>query len=315
MPLKDLKNKKVWVAGETGLVGRSVTRALQQEKCYILSAPHEVLDLTDQRQTYDWIKKHKPDVIIMAAGKVGGIGANANNQAEFLLQNTAMAQNVIHGSFRADVNNLIYLGSSCMYPKMAEQPIKEESLLTGALEPTNEGYALAKILGFKLCQHYKAQYGVNYISVMPTNLYGPFDHFDEEVSHVIPALILKIHNEKIENKKSVKLWGTGSPLREFLYVDDLAQGLIHVLKNYEGDKPINIGSGEEISIKDLARKISSIIGCEGQIEFDATHPDGTPRKLLDSSKMNEIGWKAETPLDIGLQRTYEWFLTHFTHCQ
>ncbi len=308
MPLKDLKNKRVWVAGETGLVGRAVTSRLKSENCEIISAAHDVLDLTDQRQTYDWMAKHKPDVIIMAAGKVGGIGANSQNQAEFLFQNLSMAQNVIHGAFQAGVENLLYLGSSCIYPKMAEQPIKEDALLTRELEPTNEGYALAKIMGLKLCQYYKAQYSVNYISAMPTNLYGPFDRFDEEISHVIASLILKIHKAKIENKENVTLWGTGAPLREFLYNYDLAEGLIHLLKNYDGDTPVNIGSGKEISIQELAQKISSIVGYEGRIEFDTSKPDGTPRKLLDSSKINQIGWRAKTPLDIGLQRTYDWFL-------
>lgn len=313
MPLKSLDNKRIWVAGETGLVGRAVLRRLESEDVEILSASHDTLDLTNQLDTYEWIERHKPDVIIMAAGKVGGIGANSNNRADFLYENLSMAQNVIHGSFEANVQNLIYLGSSCIYPKMTAQPIKESALLTGALEPTNEGYALAKIAGLKLCQYYNEQYGLNYISAMPTNLYGTYDRFDEEKSHVIPALTLKIYQAKVQNKENVTLWGTGSPLREFLYVDDLADGLIHLLKNYGGSAPINIGSGEEVSIQDLAIKIADIIEYKGRIDFDASKPDGTPRKLLDSSNINNLGWRSKIPLDKGLKQTYDWFLDHFPH--
>lgn len=303
-----LDNKKVWVAGETGMVGQAVIRNLANENVKILSAPHDALDLTNQAQTYDWIGTNKPDVIIMAAGKVGGIGANNNAPAEFLFDNLSMAQNVIHSAFKAKVEKLVYLGSSCIYPKFAEQPIKESALLTGELEPTNEAYALAKIAGLKLCEYYRKQYGCDYISVMPTNLYGSHDHFDKENSHVIPALILKIHQAKIENKDHVTLWGTGAPLREFLYVDDLAQALIYLIKNYSDSSSINIGSGDEISISDLARMISKVVGYEGEIIFDPNYPDGTPRKILDSSKINNMGWNAEIPLNEGLEATYQWFL-------
>lgn len=313
MPLKFLDNKKIWIAGETGLVGRAILRRLEFENVEILSASHAALDLTNQSDTCEWIERHRPDVIIMAAGKVGGIGANNKDQAAFLYKNLSMVQNVIHGSFKANVQNLIYLGSSCIYPKMAEQPIKESALLTGALEPTNEGYALAKIAGLKLCQYYNEQYGLNYISVMPTNLYGSYDYFDEDKSHVIPALILKIHQAKVQNEESVSLWGTGMPLREFLYVDDLADGLFHLLTNYSSSAPINIGSGEEISIQDLAIKIADIVGYKGRISFDASKPDGTPRKLLDSSNINNLGWCSKTPLGKGLKQTYKWFLDHFPH--
>ncbi len=307
MPL-DLKNKKIWVAGETGMVGRATVRALKNENAQLLSAPHSVLDLTNQQQTFDWLHDNKPDIIIMAAAKVGGIGANASDPAGFLFQNSAMAQNVIHGAYKADVKKLVYLGSSCIYPKMAEQPIKEEALMTGALEPTNEGYALAKITGLKLCQYYNKQYGCDFISAMPTNLYGVNDSFDTENSHVIPALILKIHEAKQQNKKEVTLWGTGNALREFLYVDDLANGLVYLLKNYSDAAPINIGSGQEITIHDLAHKLKDLIGYEGSIAFDDTKPDGTPRKLLDSSKINAMGWQAQTQLDHGLSQVYEWYL-------
>ncbi len=306
-PNFSLKNKTVWVAGETGMVGRAMLRRLENEDCRIISAPHAALDLTNQQQTYGWIETYNPDVIVMAAAKVGGIGANAAAPASFLHENVAMAQNVIHGAYYAKVQKLIYLGSSCIYPKMATQPIKEEALLTGALEPTNEGYALAKITGLKLCQFYRQQYGCDFISVMPTNLYGAYDHFDENKSHVIPAIMMKIHMAQIAQKDNVVLWGTGAPLREFLHVDDLAKALVHLLKNYSDGAPINIGSGQEISIADLAMMLKDIIGYDGIIEFDTSKPDGTPRKLLDSSKINDLGWKAQTLLKQGLERSYDWF--------
>ncbi len=306
--LFDLTDKKIWVAGETGMVGRAVLRALETENTHIISAPHSDLDLTNQQQTYDWIKHNKPDAIIMAAAKVGGIGANMAKPAAFLHENLSMAQNVIHGAFQAGVAKILYLGSSCIYPKMAAQPIKEEALLTGTLEPSNEGYALAKIAGLKLCQFYRSQHGCDYISAMPTNLYGMYDNFNAEKSHVIPAMILKFHQAKLNNDKEVMLWGTGNPLREFLYVDDLSHALIHLLKNYSDSTPINIGSGHEVSILDLAHLIQNIVGFEGIIKFDASKPDGTPRKLLDNSKIKSLGWSAETQLSQGLQKTYDWFL-------
>lgn len=302
------RNNKIWVTGETGLVGRAVLRRLQSENYEIISAPHSELDLTDQNQTYNWLQQNKPDVVVMAAGRVGGIGANASNQAAFLHENLAMAQNVIHGAHLAGVEQLLYLGSSCIYPKEAPQPIPENALLTGALEPTNEGYALAKIAGVKLCEFYSTQYGRNYRSVMPTNLYGEHDHFDTEKSHVIPALMLKIHQAKINDDSEVVLWGTGDPLREFLYVDDLADALIHVLHDDGNDTIINIGSGEEISIKELSVLMASIIGYEGSIVFDADKPDGTMRKFINSEKINAMGWRVQTDIGEGLHKTYQWFL-------
>ncbi len=303
-----LANKKIFIAGETGLVGRAMIRALQAQNVQILSAPHAALDLMHQTQTYDWLKTYQPDIIIMAAGKVGGIGANASDQAGFLHENLAMAQNVVHGAYQAGVSRLLYLGSSCIYPKNAPQPLMEEALLTGVLEPTNEGYALAKIAGLKLCEYYNQQYGLDYISVMPTNLYGPYDHFDLHKSHVIPALILKIYQAKINSNPVVTLWGTGKPLREFLYVDDLAQALVHVLKHYNAPLTINIGSGIEVTIHDLALMLKQIIDYTGVIEFDSSKPDGTMRKVLDCSKINALGWNAKTPLGEGLSQTYQWFL-------
>lgn len=309
MPLKfDLSGKSIWIAGETGMVGRATLRALNDIDCNIIFAPHSELDLINQKQTYDWLQSNKPDVVVMAAAKVGGIGANMAEPAEFLYQNLAMAQNVVHGAFQADVEKLLYLGSSCIYPKEAEQPIKEEVLLTGTLEPTNEACALAKISGIKLCQFYRQQHDCDFISAMPCNLYGSYDFFDEEKSHVIPAMILKFHQAKQHGNKEVILWGTGKPLREFLYVDDLATGLVHLLQSYSDAVPINIGSGQEISIIELAEVIKGVVGFEGNIIFDDTKPDGTSRKLLDSSKINALGWQAETPLKQGSQQAYEWFL-------
>lgn len=304
----DLKDKKIWVAGETGMVGRATLRRLESEDCNILSAPHSKLDLKDKQKTYDWLVGNKPDVIVLAAAKVGGIGANMAEPEAFFQDNLEIAQNVIHGAYQAGVSKLLYLGSSCIYPKMAEQPIKEDALLNGALEPTNEAYARAKIEGIKLCQFYRQERGCNYISAMPTNLYGPYDKFDPEKSHVIPAMMLKIHQAKVSNDNSVSLWGTGTPLREFLHVDDLADALIHILKNYSDNSPINVGSGEEVSIQDLSATISSVVGYEGVIEFDPSKPDGTPRKLLDSSRLQEMGWNSKQSLKSGLEETYQWFL-------
>ena len=306
MPL-NLSGKSIWIAGETGMVGRATLRALQDENVKIISAPHSVLDLTNQQQTYDWLAQYKPDVVVMAAAKVGGIGANAAEPAAFLHENLAMAQNVIHGAYQASVEKLLYLGSSCIYPRDAAQPIKEEALLTGTLETSNEGYALAKIAGVKLCQHYRTQYDCDFISAMPCNLYGSHDYFDLEKSHVIPAMILKFQQAKDRGDKAVILWGTGNPLREFLYVDDLARGLVHLLKHYSDSTPINIGSGQEISIYDLAHKVKEIVGFHGDIVFDETKPDGTPRKILDNARINALGWHAETPLDKGLQQAYAYF--------
>lgn len=307
-PKFSLEHKKVFVAGETGLVGRALVKRLDSEPCSLISAAHKDLELTNQAQTYQWLQDHKPDVVIMAAGKVGGIGANDADKAGFLYENLVMAQNVIHGSYRAGVQKLLYLGSSCIYPKEAAQPIKEESLLSGALEPTNEGYALAKIAGLKLCQYYNQQYGANYISAMPTNLYGRFDHFDPEKSHVIPALMLKIYQAKVKGLSDITLWGSGTPLREFLQVDDLAGALITLVERYNAPQPINVGSGQEVSIHDLAHILAGIIGYDGVIEFDGSKPDGTVRKIVDSSKINALGWHAKTPLEEGLKHTYQWFL-------
>lgn len=304
----DLAGKKVFVAGETGMVGRAMLRALSHEDVTILSAPHSQLDLTDKEQTLTWLNENKPNVIVMAAGKVGGIGANAADPDGFYNQNKNMAENVIDGAYEAGVEKLLYLGSSCIYPKISAQPIKEEALLTGELEPTNEAYARAKIKGLQLCKFYNKTYSKEFISAMPCNLYGSYDHFDKEKSHVIPALFQKFYEAKESEMEQVTIWGTGEALREFLHVDDLAEALVLLLKDYNGAQHINVGSGEEISIYDLAQQIKGIVGFRGEIIFDDTMPDGTPRKVLDNSKINAMGWKAKTPLKEGLLKTYQWYL-------
>lgn len=294
----------MWIAGQTGLVGRTLTDELQNHDVELLSAPHSVLDLTQQQATFDWLAAHKPDVVFMAAGRVGGIGANAAYPADFIRDNLSMTLNVIDGAHKAGVDRLVFLGSSCIYPRNATNPIGEGALLTGALEPTNEAYAIAKIAGLKLCEHYRAQYSRNYISVMPTNLYGVHDKFDKEDGHVIPAMMMKFMEAKKAGADKVTLWGTGAPLREFLYAPDLARALVAVVEYYDDAPPINIGSGEEVSIYDLAHLIARVTGFEGDIVFDDSKPDGTPRKFLDSSKINALGWRAHTKLETGLREVY-----------
>lgn len=305
-----LKSQTLWIAGETGLVGRALTREFSKDY-EILSAPHVQLDLTRQDDVAAWLNAHKPDIIMMAAGKVGGIRANQSDQAGFLYQNMAMAQTIIHGAYKAGVRELIYFGSSCQYPKNAAQPFCEESLLSGPFEPSNEGYALAKSVGVKLCQYYSEQYGVHYRSVIPCNLYGPYDHFDPQTSHVIPALIQKFHQAKSEGKSAVTLWGTGKPLREFLYVDDLAQAVRVVLESDFYNQPINIGSRQEISISDLAALIKDVVGFQSDIIFDPSMPDGMPRKIMNSDRIRALGWKPQTSLQEGLAKTYDWFSQEF----
>lgn len=308
-----LQNKRIWVAGHNGLVGGAVCRYLRAHHgdCELLTILRRDLDLTNQTSTQNWLSVHKPDVVILAAAHVGGIGANANEPADFIHQNLAIQNNVIHGAYLAGVKKLLFLGSSCIYPKMAPQPIAEDSLLTAPLEPTNEPYAIAKIAGIKMCDSYRRQYGCDFISAMPCNLYGAGDYYDEERAHVIPAMIMKFHAAKMQNASAVKLWGTGAPLREFLYVDDLAGGLIHLLENFSGESPVNIGSGQEVSICDLAAIIAQIVGYSGEIRFDDTKPDGTPRKLMDSARMNALGWQAQTGLEDGLKQAYDDYLNRF----
>jgi GDP-L-fucose synthase len=302
-----LSGKRIWVAGETGMVGRAVLRALRSVDAEILSAPRAALDLTDQAATFAWLLKNKPDVIFMAAAKVGGIGANAAQPADFIRDNLTIAQNVIDGAHRAGVPRLVFLGSSCIYPRDAAQPIGEDALMTGPLEPTNEAYAIAKIAGVKLCQFYKAQYGRSYISAMPANLYGPYDRFDEQASHVIPAMMMKFDMAVRARAPHVFLWGSGKPLREFLHVDDLAAALLVMAERYNDLAPVNVGSGDELSIAALAHVLKKITGFEGSIVFDASRPDGVPRKLLDSSKMRGLGWAPSVSLEEGLRDMYGWY--------
>ena len=290
------------------MVGSAVVRRLANEGCKIITASRVELDLTAQLQVKEWIEQNKPDGIVLAAAKVGGIHANDTQPAEFLYENLMIESNIIHAAHTAGVEKLLFLGSSCIYPKFAPQPIKEEHLLTGSLEPTNEWYAIAKIAGIKLCQAYRKQYGSDFISAQPTNLYGPGDNYDLKTSHVIPALIRKFHDAKTSNSPTVTLWGSGSPLREFLYVDDLADALVFLLKFYSGEVPVNVGSNIEVSIKQLALEIAGVVGCNAEIVFDTSMPDGTPRKLMDSGFLESLGWKQARPLKQGLEQAYQAYL-------
>ena len=300
-----MKERKILVAGGSGMVGSSILRKLKEHGYNNLLLPkRSELDLLDQSSVYHYLKRNKPDFIFIAAAKVGGILANDNFSADFLFENLQIQNNLIHGAHLADINNIIFLGSSCVYPRMAPQPIKEEYLLTGPFEKTNEGYAIAKISGIKLCEHYKKQYNRNYFSVMPTNLYGLNDNYNLRNSHVLPALIKKIHDAKENEKKEIIIWGSGEPKREFLYVDDLADACIHLMKiNYTGEI-INIGTGKDLTITDLAKKIISIVGVKVKLKYDNNYPDGTPRKVLDVSKILGLGWKPKITLEEGIRLTY-----------
>ena len=299
---------KIYVAGHRGLVGSAIVRALQtQGYNNLVLRTHDELDLTNQQAVSDFFAEGKPEFVILAAAKVGGIMANNTYPADFIYNNLAIQNNVIHASYINGVKKLLFLGSSCIYPKLAPQPIKEEYLLTGPLESTNEAYAIAKIAGLKLCQFYNQQYGTNYIAVMPTNLYGPHDNFDPETSHVLPALIRKFHEAKISNESSVTLWGSGSPRREFLHVDDLADACVFLMDNYNGRDRINIGTGVDVTIKELAELIKSITGYTGEVRWDTSRPDGTPQKLLDVSRLHALGWEHKTELTDGIKKTYDWY--------
>lgn len=303
-----LTGKTVFVAGHRGMVGSAIVRRLQDYNCEIITADRSQLNLLDQAATRKWLVQNKPDAVILAAAKVGGILANDTYPVDFLYDNLMIAANVIEATHQADVNRLLFLGSSCIYPKFAEQPIVEESLLTGALESTNEWYAVAKIAGIKLCQAYRHQFGRDFISAMPTNLYGPFDNFDLDSSHVLPALIRKVHEAKLANSPSITIWGTGTPRREFLHVDDCADACVVLLQNYSGASQVNVGSGEDISIQNLAQLVCDTVDFNGKIERDLTKPDGTPRKLMSSSKLREMGWKPTASLKDGIESTYRWYL-------
>lgn len=295
------------MAGHTGLVGSAMMRRLAREGCALLTVDRRTLDLRDQAATERWIKSNQPDGIIMAAAAVGGIEANRSRPEEFLYDNLMMSANVIHAAAQRGVSKLLYLGSSCIYPRMAAQPIAPDALLTGALEQTNEAYAIAKIAAIKLAQYYRIQNGCDFISAMPCNLYGPGDRFDALNSHVIPALMMKFHEAVRRGDQTVRLWGTGSPLREFMHVDDLAEALVFLLCEYSGDAPVNAGSGQEISIRDLALLMAEITGYAGRIEFDPAMPDGAPRRVLDSGALRAMGWAPAISLRDGLAATYEWY--------
>ena len=302
-----IAGKRVYVAGHGGMVGQALVRRLVDENCEVLTADRGKLDLRNQQAVESWMSSNRPDVVLLAAARVGGILANSTEPAAFIYDNLIIATNVVEAARRAEVEKLVFLGSSCIYPKLAPQPIPETSLLTGALEPTNEWYAIAKIAGIKLVQAYRRQYGCDFISAQPTNLYGSFDNFDYASSHVLPALLRKAHDSKQSGDAVVQVWGSGQPLREFLHVDDLADAIIFLVQNYSGEEIVNVGSGQELSIADLAKLICGVTGFRGALQFDASKPDGTPRKLLDSSKLNGLGWRHQIDLRQGLMQTYEWF--------
>ena len=299
------RSDKVYIAGHNGMVGSAIMRALREQgHANFVSRSSKELDLRNQKSVNEFFASEKPDYVYLAAAKVGGILANNTYRAEFLYDNLIIEANVINAAHVNGVKKLLFLGSSCIYPKMAPQPMREDSLLSGYLEPTNEPYAIAKIAGIKLCENYRSQYGASFISAMPTNLYGPRDNYNLEKSHVIPALIRKFHEAKNEGKNEVVIWGTGSPLREFMHVDDLANACVYLMKYYDGLEFVNVGTGEEISILNLAKLIQKVVGFEGQIAQDTSKPDGTPRKLMDSTKLHELGWSSTLSLEQGLIKTY-----------
>ena len=305
-------DSRIHIAGHRGLVGSAVQRRLEADGYTELLLPtRSELDLRDQTQVFEWYEKNLPQYVFLVAGTVGGILANSTRPAEFLYDNIMIHANVLEAARRVGVTKLLYLGSSCIYPRMAMQPIAEHQLLQGELEPTNEAYALAKISGIKMCSSYRSQYGSNFISAMPTNLYGPNDNFDLKGSHVLPALIRKFHEAKLEGRSEVMIWGTGSPLREFLHVDDLADACLFLMDNYDDNEHINVGTGDDLAIRDLALTVRDIVHPEGELVFDTSRPDGTPRKVLDVSKLETLGWKAQINLRDGIESTYMWFLEQY----
>lgn len=304
-----LAGKRVWVAGHTGMVGSALVRRLQKESvAEILTVTRQDVDLRDQTGVLAWMDRARPDAVFVPAAKVGGIHANETYPAEFLYDNLMIATNIIHGAHRSGVEKLLFLGSSCIYPRLADQPIVEESLLTGPLEPTNEWYAIAKIAGIKMCQAYRRQYGVDFISAMPTNLYGPGDNFHPENSHVIPALIRKAHEARENGADSMTIWGTGSPRREFLHVDDCADALVHLMLTYSGYEHVNVGSGTDVTIEELAQLVMSAVGFKGELRKDTSKPDGTPRKLMSADRLRDLGWSPSISLTDGLANAYQWFV-------
>lgn len=303
-----LEGRRVWVAGHNGMVGSAICRRLASEDCAVVTAPRGAVDLRRQAETEGWLASERPDAIFLAAARVGGIQANDTRPAEFIYDNLAIQTNVIEAARAAGVRKLLFLGSSCIYPRLAPQPMREEALLTGPLEPTNEWYAIAKIAGIEMCRAYRRQYGCDFISVMPANLYGPHDNFDLESSHVVPALIAKAHRAKEAGAPDMTVWGSGRPRRELLYVDDLADALVHLMKVYSDEPPINVGTGEDVTIDELARSVCEVVGYRGARRYDASKPDGAPRKLLDVGRLEALGWRAKTALRDGLACTYDFYL-------
>jgi GDP-L-fucose synthase len=305
-----LAGRRVWVAGHRGMVGGALLRRLTRTDCEILTVARQDCDLRRQAAVERWLADARPEVVVVAAARVGGILANAARPAEFLYDNLMIAAHVIDAARRAEVAKLLFLGSSCIYPKFAPQPMREEHLLAGQLEPTNQWYAVAKIAGLKLCQAYRRQYGCDFIGALPTNLYGPGDNFDLMSGHVVPALIARMHAAKTAGAQEVEIWGTGRPRREFLHVDDLAEACVHLLEVYSDEAPINVGCGADLTIAELAEKVRAVVGFAGRLRFDPTRPDGTPRKLLDISRLSALGWQPRIPLEDGLAATYRWYLEH-----
>ena len=306
----DLRGKRIWVAGHKGMVGSAVVRRLSREGCTVITADRSTVDLKRQEQVEAFLRTERPDAIVMAAAKVGGILANNTYPADFLYDNLMIEANIIQAAHEVGVEKFLFLGSSCIYPKLADQPIMEDALLTGPLEETNEWYAIAKIAGIKLAQAYRKQYGHDYISAMPTNLYGPGDNFDLNSSHVMPAIIRKAHEAKLSGAKEIVVWGTGTPMREFLHCDDCADALVFLLKTYSGHEHVNVGSGTDVTILELTQLVCKIVGFEGEIVHDLSKPDGTPRKLMSADKLRAMGWQPTISLEDGIRGTYDWFL-HF----
>jgi GDP-L-fucose synthase len=304
----ELAGKRVWVAGHSGMAGSAVVRRLQPENCQIVTVQRSELDLLNQKDVYGWVARERIDAIFLAAATVGGIMANSARPADFLYENLVIETNVIHAARDAGVQKLLFLGSSCIYPRLAEQPMREEALLTGALEPTNEWYAIAKIAGIKLCQAFRRQYGCDFVSVMPTNLYGPGDRYDVLGGHVVAALTMKIHAAKTANHPTVELWGTGTPRREFLFTEDLADACVFVMKNYSDEMFLNVGTGRDITILELAETIARVVGWAGTFTLDKSKPDGMPRKVMDVSRLRTLGWSASTEFETGLKEAYRWYL-------
>lgn len=303
----DFSGRRVWVAGHAGMVGAALCRRLESENCAVVTVDRATVDLRRQADVEAWMAETRPAAVFLAAATVGGILANDTQPADFLYDNLAIESNVIQAAHKTGVEKLLLLGSSCIYPREAPQPMTEDALLTGPLEPTNEWYAVAKIAGIKLCQAYRRQHGCDFVAAMPTNLYGPGDNFDLATSHVVPALIAKAHRAKTVGDSEIEIWGSGKPLREFLYVDDAADALVHLMRCYSGERHINVGTGEDMTIDALAQTICEVVGFEGECRYDASKPDGTPRKLLDVGRLTALGWTASTPLRAGLTQTYDWY--------